>query len=253
MVGLLVDWILQPVGLITFSLCVVMMLWLLFYKARPLPVFMAMLLVFGLFWSLAIPGLSNHIVWRIENWRSNPVACESLSASVPVVVLSGGLDKYVLSDDPYQVLSRDSLLRVLRAREVAGDSSKFYITGGVSHERQPAQMMASILRDQGIDADRIVIESDSESTAKSAVAMEALLSPELEPQIQLVTSFMHIPRAAKVFEKRGYEVCHVGTDTLYSPAVFPVSLLPYISGLRKSTHIIHELIAMVVYKIRGWI
>jgi len=72
MVGLLVDWILQPVGLIAFSLCVVMMLWLLFYKARPLPVFMAMLLVFGLFWSLAIPGLSNHIVWRIENWRSNP-------------------------------------------------------------------------------------------------------------------------------------------------------------------------------------
>lgn len=253
MVGLLIDWILQPVGLIACSLCFVLLLWAIFYKARPLPVFMAMLLVFGLFWALAIPGLSNHIVWRIENWRSNPVACESLSADVPVVVLSGGLDKYVLSDDPYQVLSRDSLLRVLRAREVAGDSSTFYITGGVSHKRQPAQMMASILRDQGIAAERIVIESDSDSTASSALAMESLLSPETAPQIQLVTSFMHIPRAASTFEKRGYEVCHVGTDTLFSPAVFPVSLLPYISGLRKSTHIIHELIALVVYKLRGWI
>ncbi len=252
MIGVLIDWVLQPVGMTAFFLLLLILVWLLFYGARPRLPFLWAFFTGGLFWLLASAGFSNYVVWKIENWRTNSAQCDALAENVPVVVLTGGLDKYVLSDDPYQILSRDSLLRVLRAQEVAGEQAAFYITGGVSHSRQPAEMMASVLIDQGVGAQRIVTENVSGSTAESAVAMRQLLPPADSPVIQLITSYLHVPRASSTFEKQGYEVCSVATDTLYSPAVMPVSLLPYISGLQKSTRTIHELIAVVVYRLKGW-
>jgi len=65
----------------------------------------------------------------------------------------------------------------------------------------------------------------------------------------LITSALHTSRAAAVFEKQGFAVCHVATDTLYSPAVFPVSLMPYVSGFNKSTQALRELLAITAYKL----
>ena len=259
MVALVADWILQPVGIIAALWLLILLLWLFVYRARPWPVFALVLLAVGIFCVFASPGFSNHVIQRIENSRDNPSFCDveagGTAAAVPLIVLTGGLDKWVPSDDPYQILSRDSLLRALKAYDIAeagaDQDALFYITGGVSHERKPAELMAKVLMDRGIPASRIETESESRSTHASALATAARFSPETTPRLLLITSALHTARASAVFEKQGFEVCHVATDTLFSPAVFPVSLMPYLSGLTKSTLALRELMAITAYKLGG--
>ena len=255
--ALVADWIMQPVGIIAALWLLILLLWLLVYRARPWPVFVLALLAVGIFCVLASPGFSNHVVQRIENWRVNPSFCDDgsggLASEVPLIVLTGGLDKWVPSNDPYQILSRDSMLRALKAYDVAeaggNDDAIFYITGGVSHERKPAELMAQVLIDRGVPATRIETESESRSTYASGLATAARFSPETTPRIVLITSALHTSRAAAVFEKQGFEVCHVAADTLFSPAVFPVSLMPFLSGINKSTLALRELLAITAYKL----
>jgi len=255
--ALVADWIMQPVGIIAAIWLAILLLWLLVYRARPWPVFVLVLLAVGIFCVFASPGFSNHVVQRIENWRVNPSFCDHDSggpvSKAPLIVLTGGLDKWVPSTDPYQILSRDSLLRALKAYDVAKASPDvdaiFYITGGVSHKRKPAELMAQVLMDRGISAARIETESESRSTHASGLAIAARFSPETTPVLVLITSALHTSRAAAVFEKQGFKVCHVATDTLYSPAVFPVSLMPYVSGFNKSTLALRELLAITAYKL----
>jgi len=165
--ALVADWIMQPVGIIAALWLAILLLWLLFYRAKPWPVFVLVLLTVGIFCVFASPGFSNHVVQRIENWRVNPSFCDDDSggrvSQAPFIVLTGGLDKWVPSTDPYQILSRDSLLRALKAYDVAetraDNDAIFYITGSVSHERKPAELMAQVLMDRGIAAARIETES----------------------------------------------------------------------------------------------
>lgn len=197
--------------------------------------------------------IANALVFQIETWRKNPIFCAEPNYLKTIVVLGGGLDKYVASNSAYEILDQDSQLRVNRAIEVAAPDSHFYLLGGSNHERKPAMFMANLLIDRNIENERVHLETASLSTHENALALTKLLPPEEHPNITLVTSAIHIPRAASVFEFHGYQVCHVTADSRYSPAAPPVSYLPYLNSLNKTHAVYQELLATFVYKLRGYI
>ncbi len=254
---ILLEWAVQPVGIIACLWGLTLLLWLLVYRARPTVMFSVALLSTVVFWILATPVFSNSTLRALEQARDNPEQCDSLIASAPLIVLSGGLDKYVHSTNPYRILSRDSLLRALRTLELLRTNTvtgSIYITGSVSHERNPSEIMAQVLTSNGVDSHRIVLENASLSTRDSAKAIAGLLPVSDTPVINLLTSASHTLRSALVFEKQGYVVCHIaGVDTGYSPAVFPVSFLPYLSGLIRSDRVLRESLALLVYRLKGYI
>ncbi len=250
--SVLLDWALQPIGFLSI-LWSAGLLSGLFYRHKPRPVFWLLLTSVSAFWLLSAPSFANPMVHWLENRRSNPTECDLDHAVRPIIVLSGGLDKYVDSNSPYQILNRDSLLRISKAIDIARPESPFYLLGGDSHTRKASVLMASLLRDRGIHSDRIIYETQSRSTRENAEALAALLPVTQSSNITLITSALHIARASATFEKAGYKVCHVAADTQYSEATLPVGLLPYLSGLTKSTLVIHELIALVIYRFRGYV
>lgn len=200
----------------------------------------------------SMPSVSNALVWRIENARTNPAECQQL-APAHLVVLGGGIDLYVPSDSPYEQLNGDSLIRTLRAVEYATDNTQFYLLGGGNQERTVAQAMQQVLLAQNTQSEKITVETQSKSTHENALALKNILPPEQTPRIHLLTSQLHVARAAATFEKHGYQVCHIGVDTRYSIPKPPVSLLPYLSGLRKTTLAMHEWMALAVYKLKNYV
>jgi len=202
--------------------------------------------------TFSMPSFANALVFRLENARQNPAVC-SVTQDAPVVVLGGGIDLYVPSQSPYEILSQDSLIRTLRAPEFATENSHYYLLGGGNAEHTLAANMKKVLVDLGIDSTNITLENSSKSTYENAQALVNLLPPTESQTITLVTSRMHVKRASATFEKLGYRVCHVRVDEVYSVPAPPVSLLPYLSGLNKSTLAMHEWMALMVYRLKGYI
>lgn len=215
-------------------------------------------LPFGLFCTgvftliaFSMPSVSNSFVWRFENARLNPSQCETAAPST-LVVLGGGIDLYVPSNSPYEVLHSDSLIRTLRSTEFASANTQYYLLGGGNAERTLAESMRDVLVAHNVQASNITVETDSLSTKENAEAFAKIRPPGSAPRIHLLTSMLHVRRAAATFEKQGYVVCHIGVDTQYSVPKPPVSLLPYLSGLNKSTLVLHEWMGLIVYRIKGY-
>lgn len=247
---LLQDWLLQPVGFISLGLVLTLASWTA-YGAKPRLPFCLLLLSTMSMLVLSMPEVANSMVARIENARTNPTLCTDAS-DAPIVVLGGDIDLYAPSQSPFEILGTDSLIRVLRAPEFASNTSQFFLVGGGSAERKIGPAMKSILMQLGIEAERIHVETVSRSTYENAQELAKLAGPDIMPVINLVTSALHTNRAAKTFEQAGYQVCHHGVDSLYSVPALPVSLLPYLSGLSKSTRALHEWLGTYVYRIKGY-
>ena len=204
--------------------------------------------------AFSMPSIANALVLHLENARSNPTLCnKQANSALPLVVLGGGIDLYVPDNSPYEILNSDTLIRTLRATEFADPNTQFYLLGGGNQERSLAVAMQQILISHGISQSNITTENQSKSTHENAKALTKLLPPSEAPIINLLTSKLHVHRAAATFEKQGYTVCHIGVDTLYSVPAPPVSLLPYLSGLNKSTLALHEWMALSVYRVKGYL
>lgn len=251
MLNIIFEWAIQPVGLITCCLILTLISWCI-SGARPRDSFTLFCLSSIIFYIFSIPAIANTVVWKLENARSNPALC-NVDNQAPLVVLGGGIDYYVPSNSPYEVLQQDSLIRTLRAPEYASNETQFYLLGGGKNERILAEIMKQLLLQSQVDANNIFMETSSKSTYENAQALRAMLPPSQTPTITLLTSMLHVKRAAATFEKQGYTVCHIGVDTQYSVPKAPVSLLPYLSGLQKSTLVLHEWIALFVYRVKGYI
>jgi len=250
MLNIIFEWVIQPVGLIACTLVLTLVSWC-FAGAKPRGSFFLFCCTSLLFYVFSIPAIANSVVWQLENGRTNPALC-SIDNQAPLVVLGGGIDYYVPSNSAYEVLKHDSLVRTLRAPEYASDSTHYYLLGGGNNKRVLAEIMKKLLIEKHVDANNIFIETSSKSTYENAQELRFMLPPSQTSVITLLTSMLHVKRAAATFEKQGYTVCHIGVDTQYSVPKAPLSLLPYLSGLQKSTLVLHEWIALLVYRIKGY-
>jgi uncharacterized SAM-binding protein YcdF (DUF218 family) len=78
---------------------------------------------------------------------------------------------------------------------------------------------------------------------------------ELPLDVIMVTSAMHMPRAAMVFESYGFTVYPAPTD-FRADASFQkkaINYLPQAGALANTTAALHEYYGMLAYEILGWI
>jgi uncharacterized SAM-binding protein YcdF (DUF218 family) len=156
--------------------------------------------------------------------------------------------------------SSDRLLVAFRLYR-AGKAPLIFCSGGnnpfiasQAGKTPEANWMAGLLEEWNIPPAAIEIESGSINTHENAIRSYQALAPRGIRRILLVTSAMHMSRAAGAFRKAGFEVTAIPADfrTGWGEANVWEKLLPSANNLVNSDAALHEWLGCAVYRLRGW-
>lgn len=105
---------------------------------------------------------------------------------------------------------------------------------------------AAAWRSLGVPADRVVRERQSRNTRENAEGSARIVRERGWNSLLLVTSAMHMPRAAATFRKAGLEVDVLPVDRRHGPK--DGSWLPRVESLERSSGALRELAGRLVYR-----
>jgi uncharacterized SAM-binding protein YcdF (DUF218 family) len=128
----------------------------------------------------------------------------------------------------------------------------------------PAEEMSSLLELLQVPASALWLEPDSRNTYENAVNSRAILKEHGISTVILVTSALHMPRAAALFENQGIRVIPAPTDFRITQTdweelksaslLFQISyLIPSAENLSQTTGALKEYLGLLVYKLQGWL
>ena len=126
----------------------------------------------------------------------------------------------------------------------------------VSGAAEPESIAAArVIEAMDVPASAVRTEYKSRNTRENAVLTADLLLPKGLKRVLLVTSALHMRRAAALFQRAGLEVIPAPCDhmTGWEQPDLLFRLLPEAGNLQNTQTGLHEWIGIVVYKIRGWI
>jgi uncharacterized SAM-binding protein YcdF (DUF218 family) len=195
--------------------------------------------------------LANGLTYILES-QSDNVSCNPVIPQA-IVVLGGGVrgDAKSLADIDH--LHAASFRRTQGAYQLAQQYKDLsvIVSGGSGTGVTESDLMIELLRQQGLSVKRLFKENKSTTTWESANYTGALLNSMNIKSIWIVTSALHIPRATKVFQKQGFDVCASPVDrTLIIPKWYAM-LIPQMSALRKSKVALHEIAGISWYYLSG--
>jgi uncharacterized SAM-binding protein YcdF (DUF218 family) len=125
--------------------------------------------------------------------------------------------------------------------------------GGGSRLQEPfARTLAHVLRSEGVPEEMIWTEEQSRSTHENALYAAEILRRKGLHRILLVTEGYHKLRAEKCFRMQGLEVVPAPAN-LREWDFELEDLFPSAGAIRQNERSLHEWIALVFYKARGWL
>lgn len=211
----------------------------------------------GVLWLASTPVLSEALVAAVES-RNPPVPMDAVPAADAIVVLGGAIGPARpprlaadLSDGADRVLHAARLFR-------AGKAPLVIVSGGAGpvggDDAPESRDVADLLVEWGVPRGAVVEEASALDTRGNAVETKRLLDARGAKRVLLVTSALHMPRAAAAFRAAGVEVIPAPTDFL---AVTParrtlLDFLPDATALEHSTAVVHEGIGALWYALHGW-
>jgi len=128
-----------------------------------------------------------------------------------IIVLGGSIESGV-SNARGTIELDASAERIVAMLELARrfPNARIVFSGGSANllERPVAEapFAGQLLRDFGVDRDRVLLEDKSRTTFENARAVRDLLMPQVGERWLLVTSAFHMPRAIGAFRAVGFDV-----------------------------------------------
>jgi len=194
--------------------------------------------------ALTTPLGANALIKPLEDSAvSASQRCRQSSAKTLVIVLGGGFEGTIPTSDEVGSLQIASFRRSLAAanRMASLGEARLLITGS------EAGAMQALVTQLGLDADRIMVDSRSNTTAESAIAIRGIADAYGAEKIELMTTALHMRRALASLEREGIVACALAVDFRYKRTSFPGKLLPQASALQKSTEALHEYVGLLYY------
>lgn len=202
---------------------------------------------------ISAPAIVNPLLVRYETLY--PATPCSEDSQLPIVLLGGGLDGRATSAQQIDYLHPAGYRRTIKAAELAlaDPDAVVYVSGGLYRQVAEAEVMSELLRRLGVSEAQLRLEVRSTNTFENALQVKEMLQvgEARQPKVRLVTSAVHMPRAAASFKKAGLDVCPVPAEYLGLKNVPITAMLPQSSALRKTAAFWHELIGWVYYKLAG--
>ena len=208
-------------------------------------------------WLAATPIVALGLVNSLE--RQYPIVSIDKLPQAQIAIVLGGVSVPSHSFNPYPDL-KSGADRILHAARLlkAGKVDAILVSGGRAVSRPDARpeanVIAEFLKEFGVDDTVIVLESGSRNTHENAVNSLAHMRAGGFTSALLVTSALHMPRAAAVFRKAGVTFTPAAIDSL-SSSIEAGSVFAYVPNskvLDSSTRAIKEWIGLLVYRLRGW-
>lgn len=115
-----------------------------------------------------------------------------------------------------------------------------------------APIAGDLLEDFGTARQRIVLESESRTTAENAAFTRGLVSPKPGERWLLVTSAFHMPRSIGAFRKAGFDIEAYPVDWRTRGWQDATELSMRLSaGLARTDVAVHEWIGLIAYWVTG--
>jgi len=141
----------------------------------------------------------------------------------------------------------------------AGKAPLVFCTGGRNplggKGRTPESLwMSRLLEEWNVPSTSIQVEGDSINTHENAILSFQMLAPRGIRKILLVTSAMHMPRAAGAFRKAGFAVIAVPADfhSGWGDGDLMEKWLPSARNLADADAALYEWLGIAIYRLRGW-
>ncbi|MFZ4481048.1 MAG: YdcF family protein [Rhodoferax sp.] len=207
----LVIWLLSPLGtVLTLAVLALLLVRQRHLRASWAAALMALLWL----WLWATPLASLWLRGLVED-SSNAVPIASLPVAQAIVVLGGAVSPP--SGRSLEIDLQSAADRVWHAAKLyhAGRAPLLLLSGGGELERQAyseARAMAMLLADLGLPAQAMLLEEKSRNTRENAAFSAAQLRSRGIERVLLVTSALHMPRAAALFAAQGLQVTAAPTD-----------------------------------------
>jgi len=277
MVGLIRDWLLDPTALLfMFTLVVGLILIRIVCVRRPRresihsddPVnrnglminrwfFVLIGLWLAAFAVFTAPVVVNPLVVSLEQLPLREQPCE---AGSHVVVLGGGVDSRIQSAQDFGRMSSATFIRATHAAHIAlmEPDVTLIVAGGALGEISEAQVITQFMIAMGVPESRLLLELNSSNTRENALNVSQLLQAEpVTGPVRLVSSALHMYRALSSFQQAmrdsNIEMCPVSVDVQGLRSVAPYAWMPQTTSLLKFDLWLHEVIAVIVYRLKGWI
>jgi len=179
-----------------------------------------------------------------------PQPAASYPTADAIVVLGGG----TLPDSSHDWDDQDMQVRTTRVgfglQLYRNGSAPIILLSGGDHE---AERMSGGLLQQGVPARALRTEELSTTTHENALNSAIMLKREKRRSILLVTSALHMPRAAASFRRQGLTVIPApALDTVQHPRTVQGAWWPERGALYLSSRCLREYLGLWGYWLRGW-
>ena len=230
----------QKASIFSVKTTVVAVIWLVSYELVTAPIFV------------------NPMVNKLENLQGRYEPCPAGSSHI--VLLSGGVDSRLETVDNFERMKPATFVRATHASKILSEepNTRAIVSGGTLYRISEAAVIGNYLTTLGVPEERLILETQSRNTYENATNVAAILAEEdVRGPILLVTSAMHMHRAVKSFELAlngtDITICPVSVDYQGLPQLQLYGWVPQMTSLVKFDHLLHELVALLMYRLKGWI
>jgi len=214
--------------------------------AKPL-----LFIVFGLLWIASTPYFAEGALHLLE---ARTAALEKpLQNANAIVILGGGTYFHAPEYARQDTVNEQTLMRLRYGAKLQRETGKpILVTGGkpLGNHLPEAQQMRAVL-EQDFRVPVRWTEETSDNTFENAHHSFRMLQAQGIRRIYLVTHAWHMPRAADVFRRAGFEVVEAPTAFTTRYQTDLLAFLPRAEALRDSKIFMHEVIGLVWYRLKS--
>lgn len=245
----ILSYILNPLGWIVILLFITLFVRKPLRKKRYLIISMITLLLFS------NPFLGDEAI-RVWEKPLNKVNDTYYTAGI---LLGGDIISYDKASD--RVIFRSGADRLLQTISLykSGKIKRIVISGGSGHllyrDRTEASFIKRYLAEIGINSNDIIVENMSKNTFENAkFTAKILRSNDISDTVLLITSSMHMRRAAACFRKQGIAVEEFPTSKITGNRItnYDHLIVPSLTTLKNWNVLIHEIMGFGMYKLMGY-
>lgn len=210
--------------------------------------------VIVLFYGLSTPIIGARLALWLETPRLLP---QQVQPHYDVaIVLAGMLNNHLSA--PQRLEFNGAAERILTGitlvkRGVADTLLISGKTGDILERGNEAELLRGFAIEWGLTLEQVVLEEKSRNTYENALYSAHIIRASGYNTLILVTSALHMRRAAAAFHKQGLFPELYPVDFHTSHEIAPSSFLPSVEVLAVTTLAIHELIGLVMYRLQGYI
>lgn len=244
--NLIASFLLPPLSLLLLLALGILLLYRRRKLAKPL-----IIAAFGLLWVTSTPYFAEGALHLLEA-RTAPLD-DSRKNAEAIVILGGGTYFHAPEYAGQDTVSEQTLSRLLYGAKLHRETGKpILVTGGkpLGNSVSEAQQMRVSL-EHNFQVPVRWTEDQSGNTFENAHHSFRVLQQAGIRKIYLVTHAWHIPRAADVFRRAGFEVVEAPTGFTTRYQTDLLAFLPRAEAMGSSRIFVHEVIGLLWYRVKS--